>query len=402
METQHLYRPPSERVQDTTMQAVVQFEEDSVNQDSINARLKFIQDSIQARLQFIQDSIIARELFVRDSILRRERMRDSVLFLQTQFPRLLEAALKTFSDDIIVSTGKIDIIGDSTLTDFTCINLPFTIDQPYTPWKSSINLSDNPINFTVDTIKKKITSIQSPEFTCSFIYGNNANIIRIDQNSSILNTKTGKLYKVPIDSVFFDSQSRVVKVKRYIHFYQVTSNYRKGSPLFLHLEQVKQFEYAGKDLVKYETVNFCNRERSADLKKVCNLVTCNISRNEKMYILTKKTDPSNNYADGSFTYEFGSPDILKSIAFKNLKNTENWTTYIEVNEEGNVSRYIYKNNGAVHKTLLVNYNVPGSKYKVETITCIFEDDGVSYYWVNNMTGKSRSRDKLTMEWGPWR
>jgi hypothetical protein len=400
-EAKHLYRPASERVHDSTL-AAIEIEKDSVTQDSIDARLKFIEDSIHIRLQFIQDSILARELFVRDSIQRRQRMRDSVLFLHAQFPRLLEASLKTFSDDIIVSTGKIDIIGDSTLTDFTSINLPFTIDQPYTPWKSTINLSNNPIKFTVDTIKKKITSLQSSKYTCSFVYGRNANVLRIEGKSSIANTRNGKLFKVPIDSVFFNSQGRVTKVKRYIHFHQATANYRKGAPLFLYLEQVKQFEYANNNLAKYQNIKFCKRERTSDPKKVCNIFTCSVAQQGNKYILSRQSDPANAYADGTFTYEFEQEDLLKSISFKNVKNTENWTTYIEVNEEGNVSRYIYKNKGAVHKTLLVNYNIPGSKYKVETITCIFEDDGVSYYQVNNATGKNRSRDKLTMEWGPWR
>ncbi len=398
----HLYRPSSERVQDTLAQAAPNPELDSVNQDSINARLIFIEDSIRIRQQFIQDSIIAREIFVRDSIQRRQRMRDSVLFLQAELPPLLDASLKTFSDDIILTTGEINTIGDSMLSDYISILLPFTIDKPYTPWKSIINLSDKPIKFTLDTIQRKITSLQTPSFTCDLIYGKNTYVLRIESKSSITSTKTGRLYKVPIDSVFFDSHGRIAKVKRYFKYHQVTSTYQIGTLLFLHLDQVKQFEYSGDELVKYEQVSFCKRERISDPKKVCKRVICAINRQGNKYLLSRKTDPENNYADGNFTYEFEPGDLLKSISFKNLKNTEEWTTYIEVNEKGYVSRYIYKNKGAVHKTLLVNYNAPGSKNSVETITCIFEDDGVSYYQVNNTTGKSRSRDKLTMEWSPWR
>lgn len=400
-DSRHLYRPASERLNDTADIAEIQYQADSIDQDSLAARLKFIQDSIQARLQFIQDSILAREIFVRDSIMRRQRMRDSVLFLQSQLPRLLEASLRTFSDDIIITPGEIQIIGDSVLTNYTCILLPFTIDQPYTPWKTTINLSDNPIKFTVDTIRKKIISIQTSKIICSFVYGKNPNILRIEGKPSIANIPSGRLYKVPVDSVFFSKNGRISKIKRYIHYHQVTSNYRIGAPIFLHLTQIKQFEYIGNNLAKSQTINFCDRQRASDQKKVCKIIDYTITQQGNQYLLTRSTDPSNVYADGKFTYEFEQGDLLKSISFQNVKNSENWTTYIEVNEKGNVSRYIYKNKGAVHKTLLVNYNVPGSKYKVETITCIFEDDGVSYYWINNMTGKSRHRDKLTMEWGPW-
>ena len=95
---------------------------------------------------------------------------------------------------------------------------------------------------------------------------------------------------------------------------------------------------------------------------------------------------------------------LKNVAFTNLKKTENWKTYIELNDEGNVSVYIYENQGAIRNSLMINYylNDPDAKYNVETISCAFEDDGVSYYQKNNMTGKSRSRDKMTLEWSPWR
>ena len=400
-ETRNLYRPPSERLQDTSSWNDDHFGADSVNHDSLEARLRFIEDSLLSRRQFILDSIRAREIFVRDSILRRERMRDSVLFLQAQLPRLLEGSLKTFTDDIIIVPGRIDITGDSMLTDYISIILPFTTDKPYTPWKSIINLSDNPVKFTVDTVSKKITTLRTPAFECSFRYGHDINILRIESKASIAGTRSGKLYKVPVDSVFFDNRGRVVKIKRYIHFHQVTGNYQKGAPLFLHLTQVKQFEYSGDVLTQYHVTKFCDREQASEPRKVCSILTCNITKQQNRYVLSKHSDPPNEYADGIFTYEFDPVDLLKSISFRNVKNTEDWTTFVEVNEDGNVSRYIYQNQGAVRKTLLVNYNPPGSKYPVETITCIFEDDGVSYYWINNTTGKSRQRDKLTMEWGPW-
>jgi hypothetical protein len=204
--------------------------------------------------------------------------------------------------------------------------------------------------------------------------------------------------------VFFDRLGRVSKIKQYIQFYQVTGNYKRGAPLFIHLSKVKQFEYtADNRMTKYRIISFCDRWSAQDENKVCNIVTYTLNIQGKTYILTLQNDPVNEYADGTFTYEFDNQYNLKSVSFNNTKNSENWKTYIELNEAGNVSRYVYQTKGVEHKTLLVNYYLddPKAKHKVETITCIFEDDGVSYYQKNNTTGKSRVRDRLTGEWGPW-
>ncbi len=401
----NLYRPNSSGQNDSNFRHESPDTLLQVNQDSIDARLKFMQDSLLARMQFVQDSIQAREIFVRDSIQRRKEILDSLTFLKAELPRLLEASLKTFSKDVIVHHNNIQIIGDSVLSNYVSLTLPFTIDQPYTPWKSIINLSNKPIKLSINTQAKKITAIQAPGFSCSFSYSARNPVLRINGKSSIVNKSSGKLYKVPIDSVWFDRRGNVMKIKRYFQFYQATSQYQKGAFLFVHLTQVKQFEY-GPDhhMTRYHITNFCDRWKAQDEKKVCIIMTYTITKQANSYILTRKTDPENNYADGTFTYEFNDRNNLKSVAFVNNRNSENWKTIVEMNEAGNVSRYVYKNKGSVHKTLLVNYYMdnPGARHKVETITCIFEDDGVSYYQSNNTTGKTRERNRMTMEWSPWR
>ncbi len=398
----NLYRPNSYTQQEAE---TIQESADTllpVNQDSIDARMKFIQDSIAVRMQFIQDSILAREIFVRDSIQRRKEILDSVIFLRAELPRLLEATLKTYSKDVIVFNNKIQIIGDSMLNNYISWILPFTIDQPYIPWKSTINLSNKPIKLTIDTIAKKITSIHAPGLSCNYSYSSRNNILIINGKSSIVSKASGKLYKMPIDSVFYDRAGNVIKIKSYFRIFQANSLYQKGAFLFNHLSQVKQFEYSSSNhMTNYQITNFCDRARVQDAKKVCNIMAYSILKQGNSYILTRTTNPVNNFADGKFTYEFDSRNTLKSVAFVNNKNSENWRTIVEINESGHVSRYVYQNKGAVHKTLLINY-YPQGKNKVETTTCLFEDDGVSYYQVNNATGKTRERNKLTMEWSPWR
>lgn len=372
--------------------------------DSIDARLKFIRDSIEARLQFIRDSLEARRIFVRDSILRRQRIIDSLTFLKTQLPPLIEASLRAAKDDIIIYTDKIKIVGDSTLSNYTYRLLPFNLTLPFSPWESTLNLSDNPIKINIDTVKHKIVSIKTPYIKCSFKYGRNNNMLRINEASSILNKRSVKLYKSPFDSVFFNRRGNVVKIKRYIQYYQVTGNYQRGAPLFLHLSQVKQFEYNANNLVtSQQTVSFCDRWSTKDEKKVCNIITYTLNKQGNNYILIRRNDPVNDFSDGTFNFEFDNRNNLKSVSFKNVKNSEDWKYFVEVNTDGYVSRYVRQNKGAVHQTLLINYYLddPNARHKFETITCTFEDDGVSYYQRNNTTGKERVRDRMTGEWSPW-
>lgn len=405
LKDRNIYNPEVLKPNDTTVS------EDTLDvmsqqiRDSIQARLKLMQDSIQARLRFVQDSIEAREKFIRDSIQRRQRILDSLNFLKAELPRLIDASLKTFEEDIIIYSDKIKIIGDSTLSDYSCRKLPFKLNEPFQPWKLTLNLSANPVKINVDTIRHKIISIKSPHFNCSYDYRKRHNIVRINEQSTIINKRSGKFYSAPFDSVFFDRQGKVVKIKRYIQFYQVTGNYQRGAPLFIHLSQVKQFTYNASNLIiKHQVVNFCDRWSKQDEKKVCNIVTYTLNMQAKTYILTRHNDPVNDFASGTFRFEFDNVSNLKSISFKNVKNTEDRICFIDLNNDGNIIRYAYQNNGVVSNALLINYYLddPRAKHKVETISCTYEEDGVSYYQKNNTTGKSRVRSRLTGEWGSWK
>lgn len=389
----NLYRPGS-----------IDIQNDSVNTDSLNARAEFIRDSLAVRLAFIQDSIIAREKFVHDSIQRRKEILDSVTFLKNELPRLLDASLKIISDNIIVNNSKIDIIGDSVLTNYTWIILPFGLDQPFVPWKSTFNLSNKPIKFTIDTINKKITSMQTHLFNNTFVYNQRGKNIRIDGQGNIISNKQGQFYKLPLDSIFFDARNRVTTIKRYIQLYQ-SINFKKGNLILSYMYQVKQFEYDAADLfTKYKIVNFCERWAAHDPNKVCSIINYAITKQGNNISVARNNDPANQYSDGVFIYEFDQDYTLKNVSFSNQSKSEDWKTIVELNEAGNVSRYVYQNKGIVRRTLLINYYLddPKAKHKFETITCTFEEDGISYYQVNNTTGKSRVREKMTLEWGPWK
>ncbi len=411
-----LYRPPAENLKDTlpepeSTDIQQQFIRDSIKareqylRDSIQARQQFVRDSIEARLKFIQDSIIAREIFVRDSILRRKRILDSLNFLKTKLPVLLDASLRTLTEDVIIRRGKIDIVGDSILSDYSYRILPMDLSKPFKPWQGVINLSDNPIEINVDTIRNRINSLKTPFFTCSFSYGRASDIFMINEPGVVQVGRNERFYKVPFDSVFLDRQGRIIKIKRYIHFHRVVNNYQKGAPLFIHLSQVKQYVYnASNQMTSYQVVNFCDRWSQHAEKKVCYIKTYNIKVIGKTYVLTRQNDPSNDFSDGTFTCEFDNGDNLKSLAFKNNSGSENWKTFVELNEAGHVSRYLYQINGIVRQSMDIIYHLddPGARHKIELISNTFEDDGICYHQKNLTTGKSRSRDKLTGEWGPWR
>lgn len=414
----HTYRPgnnnpdtsasiwPSVYQQPDSLQKNIETTQDTTifQNDSIRAREAFMRDSIAKRQAFVRDSLIKREAFVRDSIAKRKRIVDSLKFLQTRLPRYFEASLKTSLDDIIIGASPVKIIGDSILSDYTYNTLIFNLSKPYTPWQSTINLSTNPVKFKVDTIAQNIVYIKFKTFMHKYTYNPQKRILRIDGNSIVLSKSYGKLYNIPVDSVFYDSQGRITKIKRYHHYHQVVGNYQKGASMYMHLKQVKQYQYsAGSTIAKMEITNFCDRWRKIDPHKVCNIITYTIHKEGNNYALIRQHDPVNVYSDGKFIFEFGDNFTLKSVEFKNNKKTEDWKTVVEVNEEGNVSRYVYINKGKVNQTLLVNYNNdPEAKHKVETISCFFEDDKISYRQKNNTTGEIRVRDRLTMEWSPWK
>jgi hypothetical protein len=392
-----LYRPPATEQKDTI------FISDSLDlhqqyfMDSIKARQQFQRDSIAARMKFIQDSVKAREIFVRDSILRRQRILDSLNHLKAELQKLLDASIRTLKEDIIIRQGKIEIIGDSVLSDFIYRILPFDLTKPFTPWKNTINLSDNPIGIITDKSINRIISIKASYLECSFKYGAVTNVLRINEPAVIMQRRGLQLYQLPFDTVFYDRRGRIVKVKRYIHFHRIGNNYQIGAPLFIHLSQVKQYEYdATGQMTRYQLVHFCDRWSDLDEKKVCYIINYSLSNTGNTYILTRQNDPANSYSDGTFTCKFDNNFNLKSLAFRNNSNTENWETFVELNEAGNVSRYLYQINDIYH------LDDPDARYKIEMITNTFEKDGICYYQKNNTTGKIRERDRLTGEWGSWK
>lgn len=372
--------------------------------DSIAAREKYIQDSIAARLQYIKDSIIAREKFVKDSILRRKRILDSVTFLRNELPRLLEASVRTISEEIIIYDTPVKIIGDSTLSNYNITYLIFGFNKPYIPWKTVFNLSDNPIDIKVDTVNKRIISVKAPDFHHFYEYKKRSKIIKITSKSILVNINGQRYFRAPVDSVFLDSKGRIFKIKRYHLFYSSTANYQRGSLKFSDLALVKQFQYTvNKKISNYKAIKFCERgNRNKPVGDVCNIMNFKVTKNGPQYSVIRNNTPENAYSDGTFIFTYGDNYTLKDVSFKNVNKTEDWKTFIEVNEEGNVIRYVYKNNGKINRTLLVKYNNnPGAKYKVETISCMFEDDGISYQQINNTTKKMRTRDRLTLEWSDW-
>ena len=391
----NLYRPNAKEIQDTLTIA-----------DSVQIPSQAYLDSIaDVKYKHMLDSIAAREIFVRDSIARRQHILDSLNMIRAQLPRLLESALKTYSDNIILSSNPIQIVGDSMLSNYVSNVLIMTTDQPYTPWLKTINLSDKPVKLTLDEKSQKIIGIQSPDLSAIFQYTRNPNILKLAGNGIIASTRTGKVYKSPVDSVFFDNRGRIIKVKRYTLFSQVVNNYKQGALIYTELTQVKQYQYdPNNQLSSLQLVNFCDRKTANDPEKVCYMITYTIARQGNNYTMTRKTDPANEFADGTVTYEYDNSSALKSISFTNFKGTENRKTYLELNEAGYVNNYIYEIKGKINNSLLINYylNDPKAKNKIELISCTFEDDGVSYYQKNNTTGKSRVRDHLTMEWSDWR
>jgi len=401
----NLYHPERFKVRDTLNIPVSPDESSQYSGDSLEQRAQNIQDSLMARAQFLKDSLMAREQFIRDSIQQRKRRIDSLAFLQRELPVIFDAYLKTIKDEIIVRNYNIDIRGDSVLTDFDYLFLPFNLTQPYTPWKVSHSLTGKTVRIIIDSTIHKITSVQAPFMKCTFAYGNHNTVIVINELSAIQNDRSGQFYKTPLDSVFFDGANRVIKIKRYVQFYSIINKTQRGTPLFLNLSQVKQYQYAPDGRIsQLQVVSFCDRWKVYEAAKVCNIVTWNFSVRDNTYLLTRHNDPANTYSDGTFMFEFDEKENLKGLSFQNLAQTENWKRIVELNEDGNVNCYVDWKNDRVVQSLCMIYHLkdPGAKYPVETITTTYEEDGVSYYQKNNTTGLSRIRDKMTMEWGPWR
>jgi hypothetical protein len=360
-------------------------------------------DSIKLRQQFIQDSITTRVKFVQDSVRHHQAVLDSLTFLQEDLQVLLNAYFRTVNEDIILHADRITIIGDSVLSNYVHTVLPFNTIQPFTPWKVRLNLTGKSIRIGVDKKLQRITSITAPFMKCSFTY--NGHLLIINERNMVETHGSEQFYTTPYDSVFFDNNKRVTKIKRYTQYYTVVNRNQRGTPLFLHLSRVMQYEYGKDDLItRYRISNSCERWKSYDPEKICSSITYSLTSADNLYRLTRRNEPANNYSDGTFTFEFTGQSDLKSISFQNLANTENWQRVIELNKDGNVSCYLYKIKDAIRQSLCLIYHLqePNAKYPVETITTTFEDDGISYNQTNNTTGKSRTRDRLTLEWSPWR
>jgi len=372
--------------------------------DSALIKEQFTLDSIALRQEFIRDSLIAREKFVKDSLYARKLILDSVTFLKQELPMLIEAAIKSINEEIIIYTDQVNIIGDSTLSNFTYSVLSQKIEKPYAPWRSTIKLSGSSFKIKIDTVNKKIISVRSPEVNYSFNYDFDESVVRINGQSTILKKRTGNYYKYPIDSVFFDRNGRVKKVKKYVHYFEATKNYKKGASFAVDIVQIKEFDYFQDGVLSsYQVVTYCDRWGGKKQNEKCHKVTYSITRQGRNFTVLRKNEPENVYSDGTFIFEFDSNFDMKRMEFISADKNLSRKCIIELNENRNVSRYLYEKGGIIYRTLLVNYNnSPDAKYKVETITCHFEEDGISYFQKNNTTGKSRARDRLTMKWSPWK
>lgn len=391
----------TDSLQTTTVQ------NDTINPDIDSAFIKrqeFIRDSILAREQFVRDSILVREQFVRDSLHKRKLILDSVSFLKKELPGLLDAALKSASEVFIISTQDIYIIGDSMLSDFTYRLLAQNLSSPYAPWRSKISLSKNDIKVTVDTINRVITNFKAAKKHYKFYYKHGSKTVKIQRRGSIITKKNVNYYKEPIDSVFFDANNRVKLIKSYIHYFEATKNYKKGASLYFDLVKIKKFRYFPDGILSnYQVITYCDRWSGINANQRCHKVTYTISRSGREFTIQERNEPENKFSDGTFIYEFDDNFDLKKMEFKGFDKTLSRTCFVELNDERNVSRYLYKRNGIIERTLLINYNKdPNADYKYETITCHFEKDRICYFQNNNRTGKSRKRDRLTLKWSAWK
>ena len=361
-------------------------------------------DSIDARLKFVQDSIKVREQFVRDSIQRRKQILDSLIFLQTELQPLLEAIHWTYNEDIISHADKISLIGDSVLSDYGYHKLPLILSEPFTPWKGRLSLNAKQIRFYADKNAKKISAIKSPSLTCSLSYVNQGMIVIIHEDYILQKNSSGNFFRYPLDSIFYDRNKRIMKIKRYVQFYDLLPGNKKGALLFTNLSQVKQYQYeANNRMSKYELVKFCDRYKAYDKNEVCSIVNYTIAKQDNSYLVTRRNNPENEFSDGTFTLEFDEHENVKCIAFRVQPNTLKWQRFVELNKEGNVNCYIDKMLGVTSSTrCMIYHNEPNAKYPVEIIKTSFEKDGVDYTQSNLTTDKTRVRDRMTLVWGPWK
>ena len=392
-------------------QVVAQIEQDTTqtienhpsNLIIFNDTTNVIDSAFIKRHKFITDSLIVRNKFIKDSLYRRKLILDSVIFLKHELPQLVEAAIKSVNEEIIISTDRVHIIGDSALGDFTYRVLSQKIEKPYAPWRSTIPLSGNSFKLKIDTVNKKIRSVRSPGINYSFSYDLQEKVVRMNGRSTILKKRSGNYYKYPFDSVFFDNKGKVKKVKKYVHYYQATENYKKGASFAVDIVQIKEFAYFPDGVLSnYQVVTYCDRWGGKKENQKCHKVTYSITRNDRKFTVVRKNEPENVYSDGTFIFEFDDNFDMKYMEFTNSRKDLNRKCIVELNEDRNVSRYLYKKDGIIHRTILLDYDdSPSAKHKVEITICYFEDDGISYRQINTTTGKSRTRNRLTLKWNPW-
>lgn len=347
--------------------------------------------------------IIAREQYVKDSIRQRQSRLDSLRFLQKELPVLFNAYFRTMQDGIILQADRIEIIGDSVLSDYVYTELPFNTLDPYRPWQTRFVLADKSIKIRIDKQLSQIEAISAPFVKASFQLKNN--VLVITERSRVQSHYSEKFYVEPVDSVFFDTYKRVVGIKKYARMFTVVNSNQRGQPLFVNFLQELKYVYEQHgQILQYQIVKYCERWKTYDPRKVCSTITFSFTKTGNNYTLSRRNLPANSYADGTYSYTFDENNNLKSISFQNIANTENWQRDIELNKEGNVSCYFDKVKGVIRQSLCMIYhlNDPGAKNTVETITTTFEDNGISYYQKNNTTEQSRTRNRMTLEWGPWK
>jgi hypothetical protein len=365
---------------------------------------KQAKDTLDFGRKFLEDSIQARQKFISDSIQHRKQLLDSVTSLQSELQPLLDAFLWTTSDDIITFSDRIPIIGDTALGDYVYHKLPLILSEPYTPWRSKISLNGKQTKFVIDKKINKISSIRSAALTCNFNYANQGYIIVIHEDYLLQKNSSGNFFRFPIDSVFLNQKKQMVKIKRYVLFYDLLPGNKKGNLLFTNLSLVKQYQYdANGQMTQLELVKFCDRYKSYDKNEVCSIIKYSVTHQNSSILVTRRNNPENEFSDGTFTFEFDAQGNIKSLSFRLLTNVLKWQRFVDLTKDGNVNCYTDKMQGVIGGTrCMVYHHEPNAKYPVEIIDTSYDKDGIDYIQTNRTTQKSRERNMMTLEWGPWK
>jgi hypothetical protein len=151
-----------------------------------------------------------------------------------------------------------------------------------------------------------------------------------------------------------------------------------------------------------EVVKFRDRYKVFDPNDVTYIVKYTIAKQGSNYRVTRRNNPENNYSDGSFNINIDGNYNIISISFLNMANSLQWQRDVELNKDGNVSCYVDKKDGIKYlSTCVVYHKEPDAKYPFEVVKTSYEKDGTDMQQKNITTQKSRARNKLTLEWGPW-